>query len=136
MLVSAAVIYRSGQLLLAQRRNIDAHPLKWEFPGGKVDFGESPQQALIRELREELRIDALISAELARYYYEYAGGRRVQLIFFAVHEFLGQPTNCIFNQVRWVRLGDMETLDFLEGDLSFVRRLARGEFEDKLRGSS
>ncbi len=136
MLVSAAVIYRSGQVLLAQRRMTDAHPLKWEFPGGKVDFGESPQQALVRELREELQIDATVSTELARYQYEYAGGKQVHLIFFAVREFLGQPANCIFNQIRWVGLQEIGALDFLEGDLAFVGRLAAGDFNDKLERCS
>ena len=84
MLVSAAVICCRGQVLLAQRREIDAHPLKWEFPGGKVDPGESPQQALVRELCEELHIKADVGNELARYQYEYAGNKRVELIFFAV----------------------------------------------------
>lgn len=136
MLVSAAVIYRSAQVLLAQRRMIDAHPLKWEFPGGKVDFGESPQQALVRELREELQIDATISTELARYQHEYANGKRVDLIFFVVREFVGQPANCIFNQIRWVGLQNIEEFDFLEGDLAFVRRLAREEFNQQLEHDS
>ena len=136
MLVSAAVIYRSGQVLLTQRRKIDAHPLKWEFPGGKIDPGESPQQALVRELREELQIDATVSSELARYQYEYAGGKRVYLIFFTVRHFVGQPTNCVFNQICWVGLRDLETLDFLEGDLVFVRRLAQGDFDHQLENAS
>ncbi len=132
MLVAAAVIYRGGQVLVGQRREADRHPLKWEFPGGKVESGESPQQALIRELREELKIDATIGPELARYEHEYAGGKRVELRFFAVQDFTGQPTNCIFHQIRWIALRDVATLDFLEGDLDFVRRLAHGDFDHQL----
>ncbi len=124
MLVSAAVIYRSGKVLVGQRRETDRHPLKWEFPGGKVESGESPQQALIRELREELNIDADIGPELARYEHEYPSGQRVELFFFALHHFVGQPANCIFHQICWTALCDLATLDFLEGDLDFVRRLA------------
>ncbi|MBV9266177.1 MAG: NUDIX domain-containing protein, partial [Acidobacteriaceae bacterium] len=58
MLVSAAISHRDGRVLVGQRRRADRHPLKWEFPGGKVEPGETPQQALARELREELLIDA------------------------------------------------------------------------------
>jgi 8-oxo-dGTP diphosphatase len=135
VLVSAAVIHRRGQVLLAQRRENDPHPLKWEFPGGKVDPEESPQQALVRELREELQIKADIGSELARYQYEYAGNKRVELIFFAVRDFLGQPRNCIFHQICWVGLRDLETVDFLEGDLAFVRQLASGDFDQQLMDS-
>ena len=60
MLVSAGVIQREGRILVGQRRRGDRHPLKWEFPGGKVEAGETPQQALVRELREELQIEATV----------------------------------------------------------------------------
>ncbi len=86
LLVSAAIIIKNGQVLLGQRRKGDRHPFKWEFPGGKVEHGESPRQALIRELREELRIEAEIGDELARYEHDYPSGSRVHLLFFVVKE--------------------------------------------------
>jgi 8-oxo-dGTP diphosphatase len=133
-LVSAAIIYRAGQVLIGQRRNADKHhALKWEFPGGKVESSESPQEALVRELREELLIDATIGAELARYEHEYANGSSVHLLFFAVPTFIGQPTNRIYKQICWTALRDLPVLDFLEGDLDFVRRLAHGDFEQQLK---
>jgi 8-oxo-dGTP diphosphatase len=132
LLVSAGVIHRAGQVLLGQRRAGDRHALKWEFPGGKVEPGESPQQALIRELTEELQIVAKVGPELARYEHDYPSGSRVHLLFFAVTEFSGEPTGKVFEQILWVPLLQLPAVDFLEGDLDFVRRLARGDFRSQL----
>lgn len=133
LLVAAGVIHRDGQILVGQRRKGDRHPYKWEFPGGKVEYGESPQAALIRELREELQIEAKVGGELARYEHDYPGGSRVHLLFFAVHEFNGEPTARVFEQICWTDLRLLPKLDFLEGDLDFVRRLARGDFASRLQ---
>ncbi|MDQ2774889.1 MAG: (deoxy)nucleoside triphosphate pyrophosphohydrolase [Acidobacteriota bacterium] len=132
LLVSAAVIHRDGQVLVGQRRKADRHPYKWEFPGGKVEFGETPQQALVRELREELRIEAIVGTELARYEHDYPSGSRVHLLFFCVQVFKGAPEARVFEQICWTDLESLPTLDFLEGDLDFVRRLATGEFSKQL----
>lgn len=132
LLVSAGIIYRNGQVLVGQRRKWDRHSLKWEFPGGKVEHGESPQDALVRELREELQIDAVAGAEIARYEHNYPSGSRVHLLFFTVPEFKGEPTGRVFEQIRWTALHELTELDFVEGDLDFVRRLARGDFSRAL----
>jgi len=132
LLVSAGIIVDNGRVLLGQRRKGDRHPFKWEFPGGKVEQGESPRQALIRELREELLIEAKIGAELARYEHDYPSGSRVHLLFFAVKEYSGQPVARVFEQISWVELAALPGIDFLEGDLDFVKRLARGDFSKQL----
>lgn len=132
LLVSAAIIHRNGRVLVGQRRKADRHPLKWEFPGGKVEAGETPQQALVRELREELAIEAVIGTEIARYEHDYPSGSRVHLLFFAIDNYAGDPMANVFEQICWTELRDLPSLDFLEGDLDFVRRLARGEFNLQL----
>ncbi len=132
LLVSAGIIYRGGRVLVGQRRAGDRHPYKWEFPGGKVEYGESPQDALVRELSEELQIDATIGSELARYEHDYPSGSRVHLLFFAVHDFSGEPMARVFEQICWTELEALPSLDFLDGDLDFVRRLARGDFASQL----
>jgi 8-oxo-dGTP diphosphatase len=132
LLVSAGIIYRNDRVLVGQRRKGDRHSLKWEFPGGKVEQGESPQQALIRELWEELHIAATIGGELARYQHDYPSGSRVHLIFFAVPDFRGEPDGLVYEQISWIVLRDLPALDFLEGDLDFIRRLARGDFSSRL----
>ena len=132
LLVSAGIIYRDDRVLVGQRRKGDRHSLKWEFPGGKVEHGESPQQALVRELWEELHIRATVGGELARYQHTYSSGSRVHLIFFAVPEFSGEPDGRVFEQISWIVLRELPALDFLEGDLDFIRRLARGDFALRL----
>lgn len=132
LLVSAGIIHRDGRVLVGQRRRCDRHPLKWEFPGGKVEHGESPQQALVRELLEELQIRATIGTELARYEHDYPTGSRVHLLFFVVTEFSGEPTARVFEQISWADVHSLPKLDFLDGDLDFVRRLARGDFNHQL----
>lgn len=133
LLVSAGIIHREGRVLVGQRRRNDRHALKWEFPGGKVEHGESPHDALVRELREELQIDAKVGTELARYEHEYPSGSRVHLLFFAVPAFTGEPKGRVFEQICWTDLEALPTLDFLDGDLDFVKRLARGDFEQSLK---
>jgi 8-oxo-dGTP diphosphatase len=133
LLVSAGIIHRDGKVLVGQRRRADRHPLKWEFPGGKVESGETPQQALIRELREELKIEASVGSELARYEHEYPSGSRVHLLFFSIPAYTGQLVGQVFEQIQWVDVHDLPTLDFLDGDFDFVRRLARGDFRSVLK---
>lgn len=132
LLVSAGIITRDGQILVGQRPKGGRHSLKWEFPGGKVEHGETPQQALARELAEELRIEASVGHELARYEHEYPTGSCVHLLFFVVDAFRGEPEARVFEKISWVALPDLPSLDFLEGDLDFVRRLARGDFSQFL----
>jgi 8-oxo-dGTP diphosphatase len=124
MLVVAAVIERDGLVLIGQRRREDRHPLKWEFPGGKVEDSETPQEALKRELREELEIEAEIGPEISRYGYQYPGRSRVLLIFYSVRVWSGEEQNLSFEQIRWVKRRELAQYDFLEGDVDFVRRLA------------
>jgi len=119
-------------VLVGQRRKGDRHALKWEFPGGKVEHGETPREALVRELWEELRIRARVAGELARYEHDYPSGSRVHLLFFAVLEFAGDPVGCVYEQICWIELASLPTLDFLEGDLDFIRRLSRGDFAEHL----
>lgn len=125
-LVVAGLLRKGDRILIAQRRHNDSHALKWEFPGGKVEKGESPEQALRRELNEELSIDAEIGAEVERYPFVYAGRTAITLAFFWVDHWTGEPVNRVFEQIAWAAPGDLPRYDFLEGDLAFVGRLARG----------
>ena len=125
--VVAGVIERDGLLLICQRKAADRHPLKWEFPGGKVEPGEDPRTALARELEEELALEASIGEEILCYPYQYPMRAPVLLIFYRVREYRGQPSNLQFEQIRWETRQRLLQYDFLDGDAEFVRRLAHGE---------
>ena len=119
--VVAAVIEREGRVLIAQRKRTGQHPLKWEFPGGKVEAGEAPEAAVARELEEELAIQVRVDGEITRYEYQYPGRPPILLIFYSVAEFDGEPKNLDFEQIVWAPRGHLGEYDFLEGDAEFIR---------------
>ena len=100
----------------------------WEFPGGKIEPGESPQEALARELAEELGIRAQVGPAVIRIRHNYRRGGAVDLQFFAVREFTGEINNQIYRQVRWVKLEDLTRYKFLAADRGLIRDLAAGKF--------
>jgi mutator protein MutT len=126
IVVVAALIERDGLLLICQRHSSDSHSLKWEFPGGKVERGETHAAALARELVEELSIQAVVGAEVARHAHQYHGRMPFLLVFLRVDRFEGEPRNNIFADVRWVKREALPGYDFLEGDREFVQALASG----------
>jgi 8-oxo-dGTP diphosphatase len=119
--VVAAVIERDGRILICQRRRGQPHELKWEFPGGKVETGETPEAALRRELREELGIEATLDAEITRYEYSYPNRPPILLIFFRVTSFSGEPRNLVFELMAWEPRERLPDYDFLEGDVDFIK---------------
>ncbi len=123
--VVAAIMRRGGRILICRRTAAQAHPLKWEFPGGKVEVGETPPQALARELREELDVSARIGDEAERYEFRYPGKSPILLIFYGVSDFDPEPRNCVFEEIRWVAPDELTGFDFLEGDIELVKRLAK-----------
>lgn len=125
--VTAALIERDGLILACRRRADQSHALKWEFPGGKVESGEDPPAALRRELEEELGIRVDSAHEITRYPYQYPGRPPLLLIFYRVADYTGPLVNRIFAEIRWAAPRELAALDFLEGDLDFVRRLVDGK---------
>src|ERR1700743_3659088 len=126
-LVVAALILREEKGLICQRRPDQPMGLKWEYPGGKVEDGESAEQALRRELDEELGIAAEIGSRVAHTRHTYRSGSAIDLQFFAVHQFAGEMTNRIFNDLRWCPLPELTRYDFLEADYVLIRDLASGK---------
>jgi 8-oxo-dGTP diphosphatase len=125
--VVAALILDGEKLLVCQRTRHQTMPLKWEFPGGKIEEGEQPRAALRRELEEELGILAEIGDEVSRIRHEYPNGGSVELRFFTVRQYAGELENRIFRDVRWAERSELSSLDFLEADLGLVRELAEGK---------
>jgi len=125
--VVAALIVQHGKLLVCQRTRHQTMPLKWEFPGGKIEEGEQPRDALRRELDEELGIQATIGDEIARIQHEYPNGGMVELRFYVVRKYQGELENRIFKDVQWAAPNDLSKYDFLEADLTLVNDLAAGK---------
>jgi 8-oxo-dGTP diphosphatase len=123
--VSAGLILRDGKVLICQRAASAAFPFKWEFPGGKIEDGEDPAAALARALREVLGIRATVGPEVARVRHAYPGGPEVELLFFSVPAFAGEPVNQHFAAVEWASLAALPAYDFLEADRPLVTRMAR-----------
>jgi 8-oxo-dGTP diphosphatase len=123
--VVAAVIMRDGKILIGQRKPDGRHPLKWEFPGGKVEPGEDPRAALARELREELDVEAVIGEEMDSYDVHYEDGFAALLHFYRVTTFHGEPRNLDFERIAWERPERLQDYDFLAGDVSFVAKIAQ-----------
>jgi len=125
--VVAALLVKDGKVLICQRTRHQTMPLKWEFPGGKIEPGEQPRDALRRELEEELGIAAHVGEEVARIRHLYKTGNSVDLRFYVVHHYEGEIENRIFRDVRWSARSELPEFDFLEADLTLVRDLAEGK---------
>ena len=118
--VVAGILERDGRVLVCRRRADQPHSLKWEFPGGKIEGDETPEAALIRELREELGIESEAAAEITRYEFAYPGKNAILLIFLRVPGWSGNLENRIFAEVTWEEWGHLKDYDFLEGDAPFL----------------
>jgi 8-oxo-dGTP diphosphatase len=125
--VVAGLIEKGGKLLVCQRTRHQTMPLKWEFPGGKIEEGEQPRDALRRELEEELGIVATIGDEIARIQHEYPNGGMIELRFFLVRQYAGEIENRIFKDMQWSAVKALPSYDFLEADETLVRDLAAGK---------
>jgi len=129
--VVAAVIERKDRrILIGQRRKTDSSPLKWEFPGGKLEKGETPEVALRRELREELRAALTKCVELGRVQHKYADRDELfEIRFFAValENYEVQPI--AFEQIAWVFPKELSEYDFLAANKQIIARLATGNIK-------
>lgn len=122
--VVAAVIELDGQLLVSLRHPRGVRPSQWEFPGGKVERGESEPQALIREIREELGVKAEIGALVKRVVHPYTD-TDVEIAFYRTTIVDGEPRAMAMAEIRWVPQKELDRLDFLEADRPFVAELVR-----------
>jgi 8-oxo-dGTP diphosphatase len=121
--VVAGLIVEHGRVLICQRSAASEFPLKWEFPGGKVEIGENPPEALRRELREELAIEIQEWKEIFRHVHHYRDMPPVALRFYQVARYQGEIKNLIFQQIAWAPVPNLAQFDFLEGDLPLIKKL-------------
>jgi 8-oxo-dGTP diphosphatase len=131
IVVVAAVIERADRrLLIGQRRKDDTSPLKWEFPGGKMEDGETPEAALARELREELGVILTRSVEIARVSHTYAEtSTELEIRFFAAAIAEADIAVQAFEAIAWVLPKDLGQYDFLAANRGLIARLATGQIK-------
>ncbi len=130
--VVAAVIERSDRrLLIGQRRRNDTSPLKWEFPGGKVRDGESPEVALVRELQEELGVTLVNSVEIGRVRHQYAGTpEELEIRFYAAAIAESEePRPNTFEKIAWALPKELGEYDFLAANRELIAQLATGRIK-------
>ena len=123
--VAVAILRRDdGRILMGQRSAEKSYPLKWEFPGGKVEPGESALQALARELSEELGIEVSDARLYLRQTVPYSDLREYDLSYFIVEKWKGEIRNRIFKEILWIYTTELGEFDILEGNREICRRLA------------
>jgi 8-oxo-dGTP diphosphatase len=129
MIVVAAVIEREDRrILIGQRRRGDSSPLKWEFPGGKIEADEEPEAALARELREELGATLVRCVEMGRVRHVYANSRNpVEIRFYAAEIADENIEPKCFEQISWVLPKELGDYDFLDANRLLIAQLATGK---------
>ena len=118
--VAAGVIERDGQVLVTQRAAKAHQGGLWEFPGGKLESGESAEQALIRELAEELNIQVTQQAPLIEISHDY-GDKQVRLFVSVVRAFEGEPQGLEGQPMQWIAAADLNTLSFPAANLPIIQ---------------
>jgi 8-oxo-dGTP diphosphatase len=136
--VVVGIISRGDRVLACQRRADARYPLKWEFPGGKIEKGETPHEALARELHEELDIHAEVGDEFHRQEWTYPDGvdnpkkdGAFRVFYYYVRSFTGTPINRVFEQIRWVSLHELQSLDILDGNREAVAFLVKHDTQTR-----
>ncbi|MDG6224942.1 MAG: (deoxy)nucleoside triphosphate pyrophosphohydrolase [Candidatus Thermoplasmatota archaeon] len=140
MVVTGGIIPRNGRVLVAKRHMTSRfEPGKWEFPGGKLRFGEGPEECLSRELKEELGIEAVISSLFSagsHVYTDRKGRRHVVLLYYICRIGSGDPECLDCAEILWADRDILDTLDFVEGDADVLDRLLKDEGFWSMRGTA
>ncbi len=123
--VTAAVIERDGKVLIAQRRAGDALAGKWEFPGGKLEAGETPEACLRRELREEFGVDTEIGAFICSSQFEYKHFH-IELLVYRARHIAGEFRLHDHAAIAWVAPADLRKYDLASADLPVIAHLSAG----------
>lgn len=124
LLVTAAILKQDDQILLTRRPEGTRHAGLWEFPGGKLDAEESPQEGLQRELREELGIEVHVGEVFDVVYYRYDWGA-VLLLAYHCQRLSGEIRNLEVAEHRWVAPADLGAYPILPADMPLIQRLQR-----------
>jgi 8-oxo-dGTP diphosphatase len=125
--VTAAIIERNGKILIAKRSSTSSLPDKWEFPGGKIDAGETPEECLVRELYEEFDISVAVGNFLAESVYQY-DQITVRLMAFQAYTDADITTMNAHDDVRWVAVEELLDYDLAPADVPIAKEVQKREW--------
>ena len=120
--VTGAIIKKDDMFLIGRRAPSEKSPGLWEFPGGKLEVGETLQECIKRELKEELDIEAEVGGLFLHYNYEYPH-ITYNLYFFKIKQYRGKLVKTVHDQLKWVKLEDFHRYNFLPGDNPLIDKL-------------
>lgn len=132
VVVTAAVVIEKGRVLLAQRKADANEALKWEFPGGKMEPGETPEECLAREIKEELAIDIEVEDIFKVVYHRY-GERNILLLAYLCSKTGGVPVARDCNDFLWVEVADLMNYDLAGADIPIAAKIQGGSFNAQAR---
>ncbi len=124
--VAAAVLINNSQIFIARRSAGNKLAGKWEFPGGKVDRGETPEQCLVREMEEEFGIMVGVDELLSENIHHYPHGS-IRLLAYRARWLNGDISLVDHDDMRWVSADELDQFDFSPADIPFVEKLMRGD---------
>lgn len=126
--VTAAILLKNNKLLIAQRKSTDKLPLKWEFPGGKIENNETPEQCLVREMKEEFCIEVSAGEFLGESIHSYEHGT-IKLLAYRTYWINGKISLKAHDAFKWIPIDQLKEYDFAPADILFVEQIGRGEIE-------
>jgi 8-oxo-dGTP diphosphatase len=118
--VAVGILRKNGKILICQRKKGGRYELKWEFPGGKLENGETIEQCLRRELREELALEIYSIERIQTQSAHYKDGGMFSVSYCFISGFEGEPQNNIFEKIRWVTVDELKHMDMLDGNKPFI----------------
>ncbi|EDM26117.1 hypothetical protein LNTAR_04686 [Lentisphaera araneosa HTCC2155] len=133
--VSAGIIIKDDQVLICQRREAH-HKGAWEFPGGKIELNESHQEALKRELNEELSINCEIGQHFHSVFYKLNISTQLNLHAYLIKSFIGTPKCLVHSKILWITLQELSYYNFLPADLPLVENLLNRHKKEPVKTGS
>lgn len=119
---TAAILVKNDKVMIAKREKADSFGGKWEFPGGKFEQGETPEECLTREIKEELDIDIEVGNFFAENKFIYSKGS-IHLLAFYIKHISGEIKLNVHDNIAFVDKDEINNYDFLEADKLFVEKL-------------
>jgi|LSQX01.3.fsa_nt_gb 8-oxo-dGTP diphosphatase len=133
--VTAAIIIENNKVLLTRRAPGEKHAGWWEFPGGKIEDGETPEKCLLRELTEELGIHTSVGAKITESVYEYEAGA-IRLMAYRATILSGDPCLHVHDDYQWVRIHELTQFQLLPADVPIAEYLQEMELKNTSSGGT